>query len=366
MAFNASILGLKPIAKGATGDAVMGWQRFLQRMGFPVGAIDGDFGKATDTATRAYQTKNQLKVTGIADLPTYQFALKQGFIFDIPGVTIALLLQATNFKLDDVKDLQKALNSVLSVSPSPDYPSRPTLKLDGGFGVNSTRALVEVYRQLDASFKPIITKALSDKTKKNLGDDFAPAMDILTESAKRLRVRMSGAEWYPKFPASTSLEDLTFPFRQYAKDFEKALKDAGAKIEIANTLRPPERVYLMHYATKIASEEIYADEVPFMAGVEIDWVHYTDDLSMLRAQEMVDAYEIAFPPSLRSNHTRGRAVDWYITWDKTIKLKDATGRTVEINQPRNSFVNEDLWRVGSTYGVVKLAADAPHWSLDGF
>jgi peptidoglycan hydrolase-like protein with peptidoglycan-binding domain len=366
MAFNATILGLKPLAKGTYGDAVSGWQRFLQRVGFPVGTIDGDFGKATDTATRAYQTKNQLKVTGIADLPTYQVALKQGYIFELPGLTIALLLQAMNFKIDEVKDLQKAINTVLAVSPSPKYPSRPALKLDGGFGVGSTRALVEVYRQLDTGFNATITKALSDKTKKNLATDFTPAMEILTESAKRLRVRLSGPEWYPKFPASASLEDLTFPFRQYAKEFEKALKEAGAKIEIANTLRPPERVYLMHYATKIASEILYADEVPYSAGVEIDWVHYTDDLSVLRAQEMVNAYEIAYPPALRSNHTLGRAVDWYVTWDKPIKLKDATGRLVTVNEPRNSFDNGDLWRVGSTYGVVKLAADAPHWSLDGF
>ncbi len=366
MAFNASILGLKPLAKGTSGDAVAGWQRFLQRMGFPVGAIDGDFGKATDTATRAYQTKNQLKVTGIVDVPTYQFALKQGYIFDLPGITIALLLQATNFKLDDIKDLQKALNSVLTIPPYPKYPTRPALKLDGGFGVGSTRALVEVYRQLDSGFKSTITSALSDKTKKNLGEDFAPAIDVLTEFAKRLRVRLSGAEWYSKFPASASLEDLTFPFRQYAKEFEKALKEAGAKVEIANTLRPPERVYLMHYATKIASEILYADEVPYMAGVEIDWVHYTDDLSVLRAQEMVNAYEIAYPPALRSNHTLGRAVDWYVTWEKPIKLKDATGRLVTVNEPRNSFDNGDLWRVGSTYGVIKLAVDAPHWSLDGF
>lgn len=366
MAFNASLLGLKPIAKGAFGDAVVTWQRFLQRVGYPVGVIDGDFGKATETATRAYQTKNQLKVTGAVDITTYQMALKQGLIFEIQGVTIALLLQAINFKLDDVKDLQRALNTVLTVPPYPKYPIRPALKLDGGFGANSTRALIEVYRQLDNTFKPTLTKALTDKTKKNLGEDFVPAMDTLTEFAKRLRVRLSGAEWYPKFPASTSLEDLTFPFRQYAKDFEKALKEAGAKVEIANTLRPPERVYLMHYATKIAGGNLYAGDAPYLPGVEIDWVHYTNELSVLRAQEMMDAYEIAYPPALRSNHTRGRAVDWYVTWDKTMKIKDASGRLVEINEPRNSFDNEDLWRVGATYGVVKLAVDAPHWSLDGF
>ncbi len=365
MAFNASILGLKPLAKGAFGDSVMSWQRFLQRQGFPVGAIDGDFGKASDTATRAYQTKNNLPATGIVNIPTYQLALKQGYIFDL-NLTVAQILPALNFGPEETKDLQKALSTLLVTPPYPKYPKRPALKADGDFGPGSTRGMIELYRQFDSGFKGAIAKALSDKTKTVLGSDFDPALEILSESAKRLRVRLSGAEWYPKFPASASLEDLSFPFRQYAKEFEKALKDAGAKIEIANTLRPPERVYLMHYSTKIANVWIDAFDVPPMAGIEIDWVHYTDELSILRAQEMVNAYEIAFPPSLRSNHTRGRAVDWYITWEKPIKIKDAGGRTVEINQPTNSFDNEELWRVGATYGVYKLAADAPHWSLDGF
>ena len=62
MVFNASVLGLAPIQRGTQNDLALAWQRFLRDKSLPVGTPDGDFGKATDAATRTYQTNNKLPI----------------------------------------------------------------------------------------------------------------------------------------------------------------------------------------------------------------------------------------------------------------------------------------------------------------
>jgi peptidoglycan hydrolase-like protein with peptidoglycan-binding domain len=366
MAFNASVLGLTTIQQGSRGNVVLGWQQFLRLKKFPVGTPDGVFGRATDIATKAYQTQNGLTADGIVGSRSFQVALKQGFIYYLPDLTVAQLLKGLNFGKDEIQDLQAALNTVLTVKPQPNYPTRPPLKVDGAFGVGSTLGMVEVYRQLGDGFQPMLVKQLPTRTKTKLGEDFDPALTVLAEFSRRLRVRLSGPEWVSQFPFSDSLDDLGFPFRTYMKEFEAALKAAGAKIEISNTYRPPERAYIMHYCVRIANRWNNAADVPSFPGVDIDWVHYTNELSVWWADKMAVAYDIAYPPALRSNHTIGRAIDWYIEWEGTLKIKDLTGRIVEIGAPRNSFDNSDLWDVGATYGVYKLPSDPPHWSVDGF
>jgi hypothetical protein len=366
MAFNAKALNLKPIQRGSTGNNVLAWQQFLRLKQFPVGTVDGTFGNASDVATRAFQTQNGLPATGVVDEATYRSAFRQGFLFYIANLTMAQLLETLNFGDAEVEDLQKALNGVLVIKPTPTAPVRPALVVDGDFGATSTRAIAEVYRQLDVKFKPTIVQKLSAKTKQKLGEDFALAIDILTEFTKRLRQRLSGAEWVKSFPFSASVEDLSFPFRTYVKAFEKALKEAGATVEITNTFRPPERAYLMHYCIRVANRELLSSSVPPFPGVNINWVHYTDALSVAAADAMAAAYDIAYPAALRSNHTVGRAIDWYISWKDTLKIKDGKGRIVSIGVPRSSVNNPQLWSVGASYGVVKLAPDEPHWSLDGY
>jgi hypothetical protein len=148
--------------------------------------------------------------------------------------------------------------------------------------------------------------------------------------------------------------------------FQKALIDAGAQTMISATYRPAERAYLMHYAAMIDREQIAPEEVPSMDGVDIDWVHYTNAGSLLAAAQMVDIYGLGGNPvALQSLHTQRLAIDWNITWDGTLKIKDGDGNIVSIGAPRDGVSNRDLWDVGASYGVYKLETDAPHWSYNG-
>jgi hypothetical protein len=187
----------------------------------------------------------------------------------------------------------------------------------------------------------------------------------------------SGPDWHPRFPASTSIDDCAMPFRQSLQLFVDALKAAGASVSIANTFRPPERAYLMHWCWSIVNAGADPRTVPPMAGVPIRWDH-TDDTgaysqadSVAAAQAMVNAYAIQnlqVAPALQSRHTAGMAVDMAIAWSGTLAIVDGTNQTVGIATAPQSGMNELLWAVGATYGVIKFvggAADKPHWSDNG-
>lgn len=182
----------------------------------------------------------------------------------------------------------------------------------------------------------------------------------------------SGPLWTNQFPASSSTDDLVEPFRESVNRFLAVLRSAGATVNIAETLRPPQRVYLMHYSFCIARQALDPSTVPTMAGVDIQWVR-TDaqgapDLPASRsaAEQMVQAYGIVFKPALTSRHTEGRAIDMHITWQGDLTIANAAGGQVTITtEPRTGAGNTDLWGVGAAYGVLKLATDPPHWSSDG-
>lgn len=182
----------------------------------------------------------------------------------------------------------------------------------------------------------------------------------------------SGPQWTNQFHASSSTDDLVEPFRGSVNSFLAALRSAGATVNIAETLRPPQRVYLMHYSYCIAREALDPSTVPAMAGVDIQWVH-TDaqgnpDLpaSKAAAEQMVRAYGIVFKPALTSRHTEGRAIDMHISWQGNLTIANAAGgQTAITTQPCTGSENADLQAVGAAYGVHKLATDPPHWSADG-
>jgi len=182
---------------------------------------------------------------------------------------------------------------------------------------------------------------------------------------------LSGPVWVPKFPNSTSVDDLVDPFKSNAKKFIAALTKAGATVSISSTLRPKERAYLMHWSFEI-SGGYDPEKVPAMTGVDIEWVHRDAKgnknlpASKTAADMMVTGYEIAYEPALASRHTEGNAIDMDIGWTTPeLTITDGAGKTVTIKTGLKNGSNTELHKVGASFTVIKLLSDPPHWSNDG-
>ena len=183
---------------------------------------------------------------------------------------------------------------------------------------------------------------------------------------------LSGAAWVSRFPTSTSTDDLAQPFRAHAKKFVAALEAAGASVTVNATVRPKQRAFLMHWSYRVGRMGFDPEQVPSMAGVDIDWVDRDSNqkknaaASIAAARAMVAGYEIAYPPALVSRHTEGKAIDMEISWTSAeLAIKDGAGKVVTIKSGAKDGSNSHLHAVGRSYGVVKLASDPPHWSSDG-
>jgi len=170
---------------------------------------------------------------------------------------------------------------------------------------------------------------------------------------------------------SSSLDDLADPFRTNVKAFIKALKDAGATVDVENTKRSDKRAYLFHWCWKIGLNKAKPSEATPMTGVDIEWDHGDAEQSKKGGKEMIDGFGLAVPPNstnapaLNSNHISGKAIDMTISWTGTIKVKKKDGTEESIPFMSNVNGNTKLHAVGASYGVKKLTTDAPHWSIDG-
>ena len=180
---------------------------------------------------------------------------------------------------------------------------------------------------------------------------------------------LSGLCWFDrnqkKFPTSTSERDLDSGFRTKVEAFLKALKAAGAKVEISATHRPKARAQVMHYAYRVAKRELDPSKVPVIPDVKIVWDHGDKDRSVYGAREMVKAFGIVKKPSLTSHHITKKAIDMTITWSGDLSIVDRKGKTVVIKNGPRDGANTELHKVGASYGVKKLVGDKPHWSVDG-
>ena len=177
--------------------------------------------------------------------------------------------------------------------------------------------------------------------------------------------QLSGPIWVQRFPTSRSTADLTREFASAVDDFIGALYAGGASVKIAATLRPPERAYLMHYSWLVGRSKVDAEDVPEMAGVDIDWVHRDNrgrpstTASRSAALGMAGLDGIVYAPALSSRHTEGRAIDMTVSGYTNKTFSDADGAATRVRTAA------DLYALGATYGVIKLVADKPHWSDDG-
>ena len=181
----------------------------------------------------------------------------------------------------------------------------------------------------------------------------------------------SGYAWCRRFPPSARIEDLAEPFRSGVARFLDALRAAGASVVVSATYRPPERAYLMHWASAIAGyrdrntgpwtqadPSLAQGSVAAMLG--IDWTHDGDRAAAREAaREMVDTFGVVFPAALESRHVQRLAIDATISWRGVISIVDARGVAHDCAK------QEDLWPIGASFGVHKLPSDPPHWSSDG-
>src|SRR6201996_7459607 len=120
----------------------------------------------------------------------------------------------------------------------------------------------------------------------------------------------SGPQWCARYPASTSLDDLLPDFGDKVRAFLSQLARAGADVTIADTYRPPERAYLMHWCCMLGGSGQDPDRVDPMPGVDIDWPNGgATPAARDGARQMMAGYEIRFPAALDSRHTQRRAVD---------------------------------------------------------
>ena len=177
---------------------------------------------------------------------------------------------------------------------------------------------------------------------------------------------VSGPQWCARFAPSTSLDDLVPDFGDRVRAFLSQLNRAGASVTIADTYRPVERAYLMHWCCMIGGSGQDPARAPAMKGVNIDWKHGG---SIQKAREaargMMAGYQIKLPAALVSRHTQRRAIDMTISWTGTLKIRDFHGEMQSIaTGPRNG-ANPKLIAVGAGFGVIKLPSDPPHWSDDG-
>lgn len=189
--------------------------------------------------------------------------------------------------------------------------------------------------------------------------------------------RLSGAAWVSEFPTSTSTDDLVSPFRENVVAFLSALADAGARVTIAATLRPPERAFLMHWSWKISNGKVDPRHVPEHPGILIRWDHndevghYSSKASKAAADAMVAAYgmqNLRDAPALNSRHIAGYAIDMSISWERDLEIDTSGGRAVTVASLPRTGMNATLHSVGASYGVIKYRGgerDKPHWSTDG-
>ena len=180
------------------------------------------------------------------------------------------------------------------------------------------------------------------------------------------------------------MDDLDPAFKPLVTAFLDALTAASATVQIAATLRPPQRAYLMHYSWCIVKQALDPASIPAYQPqptgpdpVDIQWLHTDADgnpdlpASRAAAQQMVQAYGMTalnIAPALASRHITGQAIDMHIAWTGSLTIQDANGNTVVISSTPRDGTNPDLIKVGATYGVIHLIVvekDPPHWSTDG-
>lgn len=182
---------------------------------------------------------------------------------------------------------------------------------------------------------------------------------------------LSSVQWAQRFLGSKDVRELRGTFRDAVSDFITAMREAGMRVVVEATFRPPQRSYLMHWSWRMLNNGIDPASIPAMAGVPIGWKHATKAESVAAARKMVAALSISrlrTAPALQSQHNLGLAIDMSISWTGTVTIKNAEGNLVSISSFPRTGMNPQLIKIGAGYGVKKYHGgmrDIPHWSNNG-
>lgn len=258
----------------------------------------------------------------------------------------------------DVRVVQTLLNNFVNAM------GLNALFVDGDCGDITIKAIRKFQSQILGQANPDGRADPGGRTIQAL-NGVAPSGPVTASNGSML----SGAAWWhanqAQFGNSHKTADLVPGFREDVEAFIAAMRAGGANIQISSTRRNKVRAYLMHFSWRIAKGEISAGAVPAEPGCQIIWDHGNAAKSRTAAQEMKDLFNIAFKPSLTSNHIAGKAIDMTISWNGTLNMVDGQGRAVAVPPPSPGSLNAKLHQVGATYRVLKLLSDPPHWSTNG-
>ena len=169
------------LKQGASGPDVMRMQEFLQEIGYYTGSVDGNFSAATFIAVQAFQSRNGLKVDGIAGSETL------ALLYSGDGVPAAGFNPGTATNPErtsmvygdegqDVYDLQSRLKTLGYLTGTPDgkfgnattvavkaFQTKNGLKVDGAAGPE-TRAKLYAADVIPASASGTAAQNLSAVT----------------------------------------------------------------------------------------------------------------------------------------------------------------------------------------------------------
>ena len=257
----------------------------------------------------------------------------------------------------DVRVVQTLLNNFIQAL------GLPALVADGDCGEKSIKAIRKFQSQIVGSSNPDGRVDPGGQTMKAL-NGIAPARAPAGDTSQ-----LSGAAWWhanqAQFGNSQNIADLIPGFREDVQRFVDAMRAGGASVSVSSTRRNKVRAYLMHYSWRVGNGELAPSAVPPEPGCQIIWDHGNSAKSRAAAKEMKELFNIAFKPSLTSNHIAGKAIDMTITWNGTLNMTDGNGHAVAVPPPSPGSLNAKLHQVGATFRVLKLLSDPPHWSTNG-
>ncbi|MBO0720580.1 MAG: peptidoglycan-binding protein [Blastocatellia bacterium] len=318
--------------------------------------LDGKLGVMTRAAIRSLQRKNRLPADGIIRPQTARIlsAASRRRIHTDEELDSEIDRNSYEYGLWVQRSLNRIMGSGLvedgiigthTRSAIRDFQQRYGLLVDGIVGPQTEGALIK------AGAAP----PTGDETG-------APAGSIPTTPKGKV---LSGSYWVGQFRGSTSVDDLSSPFRENVRKFLAALTEAGAKYKISSTYRDPKRQYLMYWAKKIADGADPRSAASF-PGVNIEWWHGSEEASRQAAQQMVDDFHIGGNPvGLVSRHTERKAIDMDISWSGSLRIRNVKGQYITITSAPRDGTNLDLGEVGRSYNVIHYDKDRPHWSIDG-